>query len=129
MTLSDIIRNYCNEHKMPYRKFAKVSGLTSGYITMLLQGRNPNTGKPIKPTIDTYTKISNAMHMTVNNLFEIMDDAPIDFNKPTPSITANTLSNIEIQLIKAFRAADERAKEDAMNTLLSHPAEKKASRA
>ena len=128
MTLSDIVRNYCNEHKMSYRKFAEVSGLTSGYITMLLQDRNPSTGKPIKPTIDTYTKISDAMHMTVNDLFEIMDDAPIDFNQSAPC-NYDTLSNIEIELLMAFRAANEQAKQDALNLLLAHPAEKKENRA
>lgn len=33
----------------------------------------------------------------------------------------------EETLLRAFRAADERAKQDALNTLLSHPADKKAS--
>lgn len=31
----------------------------------------------------------------------------------------------EIALVTAYRAADERARQDAMNTLLSHPAEQK----
>ena len=39
------------------------------------------------------------------------------------------LSQIERRLIAAFRAADERAKEDAMNTLLSHPRIREKNRA
>ena len=39
------------------------------------------------------------------------------------------LSPIERRLIAAFRAADERAKEDAMNTLLSHPRIREKNRA
>lgn len=35
----------------------------------------------------------------------------------------------ERRLLAAFRAADDRAKEDALNTLLLHPAEKKEHRA
>jgi transcriptional regulator with XRE-family HTH domain len=36
-----------------------------------------------------------------------------------------SISEIERRMLSAYRAADERAKQDALNTLLSHPAEKK----
>lgn len=39
------------------------------------------------------------------------------------------LSPVERRLISAFRAADERAQRDAMNMLLSYPAEKEKNRA
>lgn len=40
-----------------------------------------------------------------------------------------SISPIERRLLSAYRAADERAKEDAMNTLLSHPIAIEKSRA
>lgn len=40
-----------------------------------------------------------------------------------------SISEAERNLLSAFRAADERAKEDAMNTLLSHPIVKEKNRA
>ena len=40
-----------------------------------------------------------------------------------------SISEAERYLLLAFRAADERAKEDAMNTLLSHPKVKEKNRA
>ena len=85
MTLSDIIRQHCKREGISFRKFAEKSGLTSGYITMLLNGENPKTHRPIKPTIDTYIKIADAMGITVNELFKRMDDAPIEVNAPSAS--------------------------------------------
>lgn len=70
MTLSDIVREYCKEHGVSYRRFADMCGLTSGYITMLVKGENPNTGKPLRPTIDTYVKLADGMGITVSELFK-----------------------------------------------------------
>ena len=123
MKLGDIIDNFCKSHGFSYRQFAEISGLTSGYITMLVQNKNPKTGKPLKPTLETYKKIVIAMNMGLDELFDIMDDAPIDLT-PDTTIAGDTLTLTERRLIAAYRAADERAREDALNTLLNHPAVK-----
>ncbi len=79
MTIGEIIKKYCSEHGMSYQQFAQASKVSKGYISMLINGRNPRTGKPMKPTIETYINIAEAMDMTVDQLFEIMDDAPVYF--------------------------------------------------
>ena len=44
---------------------------------------------------------------------------------PGPGVSANTatLTDDEMKLLLAYRAADDRAREDAMNTLKQHPRE------
>ena len=79
MTIGEIIKKYCSEHGLSYQQFAQASKVSKGYISMLINGRNPKTGKPMKPTIETYINIAEAMGMTVDQLFEIMDDAPVYF--------------------------------------------------
>ena len=87
MTIGEIIKKYCSEHGMSYQQFAQASKVSKGYISMLINGRNPRTGKPMKPTIETYNNIAGAMYMTVDQLFEIMDDAPVYFFKSKAKIS------------------------------------------
>lgn len=87
MTIGEIIKKYCSEHGMSYQQFAQASKVSKGYISMLINGRNPRTGKPMKPTIETYNNIAEAMNMTVDQLFEIMDDAPVSFFKSKAKIS------------------------------------------
>lgn len=77
MTLGHIIAEYCDANGMSYRQFARACGLTNGYISMLVNGANPRTGKPLRPGMDTYVKLATGMHMSLDKLFSIMDDSPI----------------------------------------------------
>ena len=123
MKIGDIISEYCRTHGVSYRQFAELSGLTSGYLTMLTKGENPKTKRPITPTLETYVKLALTMGMSIEDLFVMMDDAPISL-VPDTTIASDVLSIDERRLIAAYRAADERAREDALNTLLNHPAVK-----
>ena len=57
LTLGETIRKYVEDHGITYREFARQSGLTSGYISMLINERNPKTGRPPIPSVSTYMKI------------------------------------------------------------------------
>ena len=91
MTLGMIIGAYCQRQGISYRKFAELSGLTSGYISMLVNGKNPNTGKPLRPTLDTYIKLADTMHISINELFKIMDDAPVILNSDVPKLNTKRI--------------------------------------
>ena len=80
MTIGECVKNYCYEHSLSYRSFAKLCGLSSGYISMLVNGRNPKTGKPITPDVDTYVRLASCMGMTLDELFHKIDDSPIRVN-------------------------------------------------
>lgn len=82
MRLGEIIADYCRDHGLSYRQFALQCGVTNGYISMVVNGANPKTGKPLKPTIESYSKLAAGMGMSTNELFEMMDDAPVSLAPP-----------------------------------------------
>ena len=77
MSIGEIITNYCKKMGITQRQFAMDCGVSNSYITMLIKGINPRTNKPSNPKIETYDAIARAMHRTIDELFKIMDDAPI----------------------------------------------------
>lgn len=129
MKLSVIISEYRRRYNLSQREFARRCDLSNSYISFLEKEYNPKTGKPITPTIEQYKKIANGMNLTVHKLFESLDDdSPVDISsvlsdRPCPD-SESLLNTDEKRLIVAYRGADERAKEDALNTLLSHQVEK-----
>lgn len=70
MTLGDLIKTYRKERGLTMQEFAKISGLSKGYISMLEKGKHPQNGKEIIPSIDTFNKVAKAMGVTLNKLLE-----------------------------------------------------------
>ena len=86
MKLGEIIKKYCKDNDITYQQFADRCNVSKGYVSMLINGKNNKTGKPIKPTIESYISIAKAMNMTVDELFQIMDDAPVYFDASKPKV-------------------------------------------
>ena len=89
MKLSDLIRSYRESHELSQRQFALQCGLSNGYISILEKGINPNTGKPVTPTIPQLKKLADGMAMSLNELFDQVDDMPIDLSSniiPMPAM-------------------------------------------
>ena len=126
MTVGEMIKKYCDEHGLSYRQFAGLSDLTSGYISMLVNNRNPKTGKPPIPTLTTYQKIADAMHVPFDVVLrETQRDVPTYFHsvKSTDSVSqhkeliesiaemvekatnSDILSHDERRLLTAYRNA------------------------
>ena len=74
MTLGNYISNYLKEHKISQRQFATNCELSNGMISMLQNEKNPETNKPIKPSITTLKKIASGMGISLNELLENVDD-------------------------------------------------------
>lgn len=153
MTVGEMIARYCNEHGISYRRFAEASNLSSGYISMLVAGRNPKTGKPPIPTIKTIQSIADAMGISVPEVLRetekdtpsyyhvVSDDESSKYKNLAKAIvdqlkessfdesTGPVLTIEETRLIEAYRAADERARNDALKLLLAYPATQEKSRA
>ena len=72
--LGGIIKQYRDAHAMSMDDFARISGLSKGYISMLEKNRHPRSGKPLSPTLETYKACANAMGMTLNDLLSVVDD-------------------------------------------------------
>ena len=56
-------------------KFAKLCGLSKGYISMLERGVNPKSGKPIIPSIDTVAQIASIMKISVDELLKMAENS------------------------------------------------------
>lgn len=57
MFLGEIVKKYRLEHKISMDEFARLSGLSKGYISMLEKNENPRTKKTDIP-INRYNKTS-----------------------------------------------------------------------
>lgn len=79
MKLSELIIDYRKRMNISQREFSRRCDLSNTYISFLEKEKNPKTGKPMVPTLEQYKKIADCMGMTVQQLFEQLDeDAPVD---------------------------------------------------
>ena len=81
MTLSELVIKYRTEHGLSQRQFAQICGLSNGYISMLEKNVNPKTGQPLVPTIANLQKLAMGMSMTLAQLFETVEDMPVDLGE------------------------------------------------
>jgi len=86
LKLSEILRNYRAEHNLSQREFAKRCDLSNSYISFIENECNPKTGSPMVPTIEKYKKMADGMSITVQQLFELLDeDSPVDLSTSNQS--------------------------------------------
>lgn len=79
MKLSDLIRDFRKRTNISQREFSRRCDLSNTYISFLENEKNPKTDRPIIPTLEQYKKLADGMEITVQNLFEQLDeDAPVD---------------------------------------------------
>ena len=83
MKLSELIIDYRKRMNISQREFSRKCDLSNTYISFLEREKNPKTGRPMIPTIEQYKKIADGMDITVQQLFEMLDeDAPVDLGSP-----------------------------------------------
>lgn len=99
MELGELIRNYCDEHGMSNREFARRSGITASTLTYYFNGKN---GSKVSPNSETLNKIAKTMGLLPEELVACLNDEEL--------ITVNDnypLSDNEYQLIQLFRKVPE----------------------
>ena len=94
MTLGDVIKTYRTEHILSMDEFAKRSGLSKGYISMLEKNRNPKTGKPIVPSILTYQSVAKARSTSVDVLMKTVDKEQLVSLEQTSTPTSDNLPEL-----------------------------------
>lgn len=110
MTIGEIIKNFRETHgKMSQSEFAKRSGISKGYISMLENNKNPQTGRPIHPTVAIVNKVSSATGIAINDLFSILDPSQLIDISNDDSLGENTdffkessLSESETELLSLY---------------------------
>lgn len=118
MTLGDLVKNYRTAHGLSQRQFALQCGLSNGYISLLEKEVNPNTEKPITPTIPNLCKLADGMGITIDELLKRVDDMPIDLSEPIPIFSVSRYSDAptpelapdESDLLHKYRRLDDAAK-------------------
>lgn len=123
MKLSEIIIDYRNRMNISQREFSRRCGLSNVYISYIEKELNPKTQKPLIPTIEQYKKIADGLGLTLQGLFEILDDAPVDLSTPVSSDPFGDLKDDEKRLVTAYRGATDEIKSAALTILEKSAAE------
>ena len=87
MNLGDVIRQYREKNEMSQAEFAKISGISKGYVSMLENNKNPSSGKPIVPTYRVFKAVADVLHVKPQHLIEMMDeDQMIEVNRTSVAL-------------------------------------------
>lgn len=73
MILGDLIKSYRREHGFSMEQFAKQSGLSKAYISILERNVNPVNGKPVIPSLETIKAVAQAINMDFNEVITMLD--------------------------------------------------------
>lgn len=100
MKLSEIIIEHRKRMNISQREFSRHCDLSNSYISFLEKEKNPKTGKPLVPTLEQYKKIAHGMGISVQRLFELLDeDAPVDITFPAPAIPEDLPQNEDLRIL------------------------------
>lgn len=94
MLLGEYIRKYRHSHgDMSQADFASLSGISKGYISMLENNKNPQSKRPISPTMDTFQKVAIATGVSINELFSIVE-SPVQITRKKTFSMADAIEEI-----------------------------------
>ena len=74
MYLGEIIKEYRKKHGLSMQTFSDRANLSKAYINQLENNRNPKTGDPIVPSPETFVKVAKAMNVSVDDLWNAVDE-------------------------------------------------------
>lgn len=111
MRIGTIIKEYRSTHKLSMEKFAELAGKSKGYISMLEKGENPNTKKPISPSLETLQNIASAMNMDFDILVSQLDDNQLISNSTTLSAYSDFLTQQTTDKIENIQDISHRIRE------------------
>lgn len=94
MTLGEMIKQYRKEHSLSMEAFAKKSGISKAYISLLEKNRHPTTGRPISPSLDTIKQAAAGMQRDVDEVFAQLDpDLNIQLNNQSLEAPGNLIAD------------------------------------
>lgn len=111
MRLGEIIREYRTQHDMSMGDFAKKSGISKPYVSMLEANKNSRDGKSIVPSITTLQKVSRAVNISLNDLLRMLDE---DQNI---NLKSDALDEEQIALLSGYNRLSEGGKKVIMDMI------------
>lgn len=116
MTLSELIIEYRNEHGISQRQMASQCRLSTGYISLIEKGTNPQTGKPMVPTLAVLNKLAKGMGITLDELLSVCDDMPVDISA-TEKTVLDEKDGLDIEIAEIILSLSESKKQEALRYL------------
>ncbi|NBH79181.1 XRE family transcriptional regulator [Clostridiaceae bacterium] len=99
MTLGEIIKSYRTENKISMDDFARQSGISKAYISILERNINPISGKPPIPSLDKIRSAGSAMGYGLDEMLARMGDGEavslqtdVSVKLPMPNITEDVVT-------------------------------------
>lgn len=121
MSLSEYINEYLQEHDISLNELSRQCGISKGYMSMIMRGYNPSSGKPIVPSIKILKRLASGTSTTLNDLCACVDSYvslkqdPIEEISSAKEDTAfahvPSLSPEELDIIGAYRDLSEEGKD------------------
>lgn len=114
MNLGEIIKKFRDDNELSMDKFAKMSGLSKAYISVLEKNKRPQTGKPVTPSIPVIKNVAEAMNMSFDELFNMLEDnqiVSIGLDDVIKKITEVSVQLHTDRQIKVYDFATEQLKE------------------
>ena len=103
MRLGQIIRDYRKKNDLSMGDFARLSGISKPYVSMLEANKNSSNGKPIVPSVGTLQKVSRAIKISLNDLLKMLDDEEI-------CVKTESLSEEHVALLSSYDSLSDEAK-------------------
>ena len=94
MTLGDYIKEYRRTHQCSMDDFARSSGLSKAYVSILERNYNPSTKKAAIPSLDTIKRVASATGTDFNELLAALDSDQEVSLQPEKSEVSTLPSNI-----------------------------------
>lgn len=74
MHLGEIIKEFRAANKLSMAKFAEMANVSKAYISVLERNKRPDTEKPVVPSIPVIKNVAEAMGMSFDDLFNMLED-------------------------------------------------------
>ena len=116
MKLSELIIEYRREHGISQRQMASQCSLSTGYISLIEKEINPQTGKPMVPSLDVLNKLAKGMGITLDNLLSVCDDMPVDISA-TEKTVLDEKDGLDLEIAEIILSLSESKKQEALRYL------------
>lgn len=116
MKLSELINEYRREHGISQRQMASQCSLSTGYISLIEKEINPQTGKPMVPSLAVLNKLAKGMGITLDNLLSVCDDMPVDISA-TEKTVLDEKDGLDLEIAEIILSLSESKKQEALRYL------------
>lgn len=96
MHLGEIIKEFRAANKLSMAKFAEMANVSKAYISVLERNKRPDTEKPVIPSIPVIKNVAEAMGMSFDDLFNMLEDNQVV--SVVDDSVVNKISNIVYKL-------------------------------